>query len=85
MTKLPKICLTAAIATLVVGLFDLLSGLNLPSLWASAMPLSAVAFIAFIITYMMENEMAKYDQEEQARHNACQRIPQNHNGNQNQS
>lgn len=68
MTKLPKICLTIALAGFVVGLFDAATSLNLPSIWCAAMPLSAVALIAFIITYMLEDEMALYDREELAKH-----------------
>jgi hypothetical protein len=74
MTTLPKKCLTVAIALFVVGLFDLLGGLNLSSMWGMAMPVSAVCFIAFIITFMLEKEAASYDQEELARQKAAQRV-----------
>ena len=67
MTKLPKICLWVCLATFAVGLFDVMTPMNLPSIWGAAMPLAAVALGAFFIFHMLEAEMALYDQEVLAR------------------
>lgn len=59
MAKTPKKCFIVSLALLVIGFADTQAAL----LWGTAKPLGAVFFILFLITYMLNDEVAKYDRE----------------------
>ena|SRR5215469_7260432 len=64
MTLLSKILLTVAITSLAAGsVIASLDTLASPML-AAVLPLGAIAFGMFLIVFMMEKEIAKYDEEQ---------------------
>jgi hypothetical protein len=64
MTTLSKILLTVAISGLTAGcVIASLETLASPML-AAVLPLGAIAFGMFLIVFMMEKEVAKYDEEQ---------------------
>jgi hypothetical protein len=67
MTKLPKIFLVVSAITLGVAIVAYSSNSNVSPLWSFMMPLCAVSFGLFLITFMMQKEMAQFDEEEAAR------------------
>ena len=65
MTTLSKILLTAAIIGLAGGgVLDFYCNANTNSIATAVLPLGAIAFGAFLIVFMLEKEMAKFDEEE---------------------
>jgi hypothetical protein len=64
MTTLSKILLTVAITCTAAGsVIASLDTLASPTL-AAVLPLGAIAFGMFLIVFMMEKEVAKYDEEQ---------------------
>lgn len=64
MTKLSKILLAVTVIGFVAGgIFDLCHFNVNPACYV-ALPLGAVAFGMFIISFMMTKEMSKFDEEE---------------------
>jgi len=64
MTTLSRILLTVAITSLAAGsVIASLDTLASPML-AAVLPLGAIAFGMFLIVFMMEKEVAKYDEEQ---------------------
>lgn len=66
MTKLPKILLAICATAFVTGLAVTAGNFDLPPAWGVAMPLSAIFFGAFLVTRMLQDEMAKFDEERRA-------------------
>ena len=75
MTKLSKILLTVAVTGLTGGiLIDYCGVKNKPEL-AAVLPLGAIACGLFMIVFMLEKEMAKYDEEQAKKLEADQSNP----------
>lgn len=67
MTTLPKILSTIAAVGLTTGIFLDCHGVGNHPWLAGVLPLGAVAFGVSLVTYMLEKEMAKYDEEQAAK------------------
>ena len=64
MTKLSKILLSVAVAGIGVGSVIASIGVNGHPWLAALLPLGAVSLGLFLIVFMLEKEMAKYDEEQ---------------------
>jgi len=64
MTTLSKTLLAASITGFVTGSVIDFGGLNLNPAWTVSLPVGAVTFGLFLISFMLEKEMAKFDEEE---------------------
>jgi len=59
MAKTPKQFLILSLVFLVIGFADTHAAI----LWGVAKPLGAIFFILFLLTHLMSDEMAKYEEE----------------------
>lgn len=64
MTTLSKILLAVTITGLASGSIIDFSGYNLNSAWTVALPFGAIAYGLFLISFMLEKEVAKFDKDE---------------------
>jgi hypothetical protein len=64
MTTLPKTLLAVSVTGIATGSIINFGGLNLNSSWRVALPLGAVCFGLFLISFMLEKEIAGFDEEE---------------------
>ena len=62
MTKLPKFFLTVSVAAFAVG-FATISTNNIAPAWAVAMPIGAIFLGWFLIAFMLQNEVAQFDEQ----------------------
>ncbi len=66
MTRLPKFFLTVSVTAFAVG-FATVSSHNLAPAWAVAMPIGAIFLGWFLIAFMLQNEVAQFDEETRLR------------------
>ena len=66
MTKLPKFFLTVSLAAFALG-FATVSGNNIAPAWAVAMPMGAIFLGWFLVAFMLQNEVARFDEETRLR------------------
>src|SRR5947199_7611623 len=66
MTKLPKFFLTVSVTAFAVG-FATVSSNNIAPAWAVAMPIGAIFLGWFLIAFMLQNEVAQFDEETRLR------------------
>ena len=66
MKKLPKLLLAISLTGFAVGFFVTLSGFQFAPGWTVALPTGAIFFGLFLIVFMLQNEMAKFDEEQRA-------------------
>ena len=66
MTKLPKFFLTVSVTAFAVG-FATVSSDNIAPAWAVAMPIGAIFLGWFLIAFMLQNEVARFDEETRLR------------------
>jgi hypothetical protein len=64
MTTLSKTLLAVSVTGLVVGSIIDFGGFNLNPSWTVAFPVGVVLFGLFLFSFMLEKEMAKFDEEE---------------------
>jgi hypothetical protein len=64
MTTLSKTLLAVSVTGFVAGSIIDFGGFNLNPAWTVALPVGAIFFGLFLISFMMEKEMAKFDEEE---------------------
>jgi hypothetical protein len=64
MTILSKTLLTVLVAAFVAGSIIDFGGFNLNPAWTVALPFGAVFFGLFLISFMLEKEVAKFDEDE---------------------
>lgn len=64
MTTLSKTLATISTTGFLAGGLVDFGGFNLNPAWTVALPLGAICFGAFLISFMMEKEMAAFDEEE---------------------
>src|SRR2546422_7663908 len=62
MTKLPKFFLTISVTAFAVG-FATISSHSIAPAWAVAMPIGAIFLGWFLIAFMLQNEVAQFDEE----------------------
>lgn len=66
MTKLPKTLLAISSTAFVIGLAVTIGNYDLPTAWTVAMPVSAIFFGGFLVTRILQDEMAKFDEDRRA-------------------
>jgi hypothetical protein len=64
MTTLSKTLLMVSVTGLVAGSIIDFGGFNLDPAWTVALPFGAIAYGLFLISFMMENKVAKFDEDE---------------------
>jgi len=64
MTKLPKICLVVSAVTFVIGSAMWFGCISVAPAWTVVMPISAIMFGLFLITFVLEKEMTGFDADE---------------------
>ena len=64
MTTLSKTLLAVTITGLVAGSIIDFGGFNLNPAWAAALPFGAVFYGLFLISFMLEKEVARFDEDE---------------------
>jgi hypothetical protein len=64
MTTLSKTLLTVTVTGLVAGSIIDFGGFNLNPVWAAALPFGAVFYGLFLISFMLEKEVAGFDEDE---------------------
>ena len=62
MTKLPKFFLTVSVTAFAVG-FATVGSNNIAPAWAVATPIGAIFLGWFLIAFMLQNEVAQFDEE----------------------
>lgn len=67
MTKIPKTFFAISLMAFSIGLVVTFGNFELPSGWGVALPLGAVSFEMFLITFILQNESAKFGEEERVR------------------
>src|SRR5438105_14219292 len=72
MTKLPKFFLTVSITAFAVA-FATVGSDNVAPAWAVAMPVGAILLGWFLIAFMLQNEVAQFDEETRLRFEAMKR------------
>src|SRR6266545_2475784 len=73
MKKLPKLLLMISSASFALGAVTLTIA-DVPPPWTVALPLGAVFLGLFLIALMLQNEMARFDQDERARLESAERF-----------
>ena len=72
MTKLPKFFLTVSVTAFAVA-FATVGSDNVAPAWAVAMPVGAIFLGWFLIAFMLQNEVAQFDEETRLRFEAMKR------------
>src|SRR5688572_24332450 len=67
MTKIPKVLLAVSLTAFAVGSVAAFGNPEIPVGWTVAMPLGAVGFGLFLVTFLLQQEVARFDDEERAR------------------
>ena len=67
MTKIPKVLLAVSLAAFAVGGLAVSGNPEFPVGWAVTMPLGAVCLGLFLVTFLLQSEVARFDEEERAR------------------
>jgi hypothetical protein len=63
MKWLPKLFLAIAAVALPVGMYVSWSGAQLPPFWTAALPLGVISLGMFYITFVLQKEAARFDEE----------------------
>ena len=64
MTTISKTLLVFSVTGLAAGSVIDFSGINLNPAWTVALPVGAIAYGLFLISFMLEKEVAKFDADE---------------------
>ena len=67
MTRIPKVLLAVALAAFAVGSVAAFGNPKIPVGWTVAMPVDAVCFGLFLVTFLLQQEVDRFDEEERAR------------------
>ena len=67
MTRIPKVMLAVSLAAFAVGSVVTFGYAEVPPGWTVAMPVGAVFLGLFLVTLTLQNEVARFDEEERAR------------------
>jgi hypothetical protein len=67
MTRIPRVLLAVSLAALAVGSVAVFGNPEIPVGWTAAMPLGAVCLGLFLVTLLLQQEVARFDEEERAR------------------
>lgn len=75
MTRIPKALLAVSLTAFVVGSVVTFGSPEIPAGWTVAMPVGAIFFGLFLVAFMLQKEVAKFDEEERARLKLAERLP----------
>ena len=67
MTRIPKALLAVSLTAFAVGSVVTFGSPDIPVGWTVAMPVGAIFFGLFLLTFMLQKEVASFDEEERAR------------------
>jgi len=81
MTKLPKFFLTISLACFAVGAVVCLANIGVHPSWMVSMPAGAIFFGLFLNAYILQGEVAKFDEETQMRIRMAENFALNNEAN----
>ena len=67
MRKVPKAFLAVSLTAFAIGIVATFGNPEIPVGWTVAMPLGAVGFGLFLVTFLLQQEVARFDEGERAR------------------
>jgi len=67
MTRIPKVLLAVSLTAFALGIVAVFGNPEIPVGWTVAMPLGAVGFGLFLVTFLLQKEVARFDEEDRAR------------------
>ena len=67
MTRIPKVLLAVSLIAFALGSVAAFGDPGIPVGWTVAMPLGAVCLGLFLVTFLLQKEVALFDEEERAR------------------
>ena len=74
MTRIPKALLAVSLTAFAVGSVVTFGSSEIPVGWTVAMPVGAIFFGLFLLTFMLQKEVASFDEEERARLGLAERY-----------
>ena len=74
MMRIPKVLLAVSLTAFAVGIVVTLGTPNIPLGWTAVMPLGAVFLGLFLVTFLLQKEVARFDDEEHARLELAERY-----------
>ena len=74
MTRIPKALLAVSLAAFAVASVVTFGSSEIPVGWTVAMPAGAIFFGLFLLTFMLQKEVASFDEEERARLGLAERY-----------
>ena len=67
MTRIPKVLLAVSLAAFAVGIVAAFGNPGIPVGWTVMIPLGAVCCGLFLVTFLLQKEVSRFDEEELAR------------------
>ena len=67
MTRIPKVLLAVSLAAFAIGSVAAFGNPEIPAGWSVMIPLGAVCFGLFLVTFLLQTEVARFDEEERSR------------------
>jgi hypothetical protein len=64
MTRIPKMLLAVSLTAFAVGSVAVFGNFEIPVGWTVALPFGAVCFGLFLVTFLLQQEVARFDEEE---------------------
>ena len=74
MTRIPKALLAVSLTAFAVGSVVTFGSSEIPVGWTVAMPVGAIFFGLFLVTFMLQKEVASFDEEERVRLELAERY-----------
>ena len=74
MTRIPKALLAVSLTAFAVGSVVTFGSSEIPVGWTVAMPVGAIFFGLFLLTFMLQKEVARFDEEERTRLELAERY-----------
>ena len=74
MTRIPKVLLAVSLTAFAVGGVVAFGNPEIPVGWTVAMPVGAIFFGLFLVTFLLQQEVARFDEEERARLELAERY-----------
>jgi len=74
MTRIPNVLLAVSLIALAIGSVTAFGNPEIPVGWTAMMPLGAVCLGLFLVTFLLQQEVARFDEEERARLELAERY-----------
>jgi len=74
MTRIPKAILAISLTAFAIGGVVTFGSPEIPVGWTVAMPVGAIFFGFFLVTFMLQKEVTRFDEEERARLKLAERY-----------